>query len=112
MRGSDSLDKNILVSVDYGGQWYEVSTYANEYRSLMMLIYDQIYTEDFGECLGMGKCGTCLIEIIQSPHPLSYYERNQTTTLKKLNYAGGNIHLACQIMADENINGLRINILP
>jgi 2Fe-2S ferredoxin len=102
----------IIVHMRYDGENHQLHTYPNEYRSLMHLISDKVYTEDFGECLGMGKCGTCLVEIIQSPHPLSYYERNETSTLKKLNYAGGNIHLACQIMADENINGLRINILP
>jgi ferredoxin len=48
--------KDITVTICYEG---------NEYRSLMMLIYDQIYPEGFGECLGMGKCGTCLVEIVR-----------------------------------------------
>ncbi|MEO6849126.1 MAG: ferredoxin [Mucilaginibacter sp.] len=108
----DQHMNSIIVHVSYEGEEHELSTYPNEYRSLMQLISDKLDTESFGECLGMGKCGTCLIEIIQSPHPLSYYERNETSTLKKMNYASRNIHLACQIMADENINGLRINILP
>ncbi|MEO8416846.1 MAG: ferredoxin [Ginsengibacter sp.] len=104
--------KDVVMNVCYSGKDHQLRTYPNEYRSLMHLIVDKVYTEDFGECLGMGKCGTCLIEIIQSPHPLCYYERNETSTLQKLKYTAENIHLACQIMADENINGLRINILP
>ena len=48
----------------------------------MMLIYDKIRPEDFGECLGMGKCGTCLIEIEPDIH-LNSFNRNEETTLMK-----------------------------
>ena len=43
-----------------------VETYTGEYRNLMALITDKIYVEDFGECKGMGRCGTCVIEIIKT----------------------------------------------
>ena len=103
--------KNISISVCYDGKIHEIKTYTNEYRSLMMLIYDQIYTEGFGECLGMGKCGTCLVEIISSKYPLTYYERNEETTLLKAGNTDKNVHLSCQIMIDEYINGLKVNVL-
>ncbi|HEY5327302.1 MAG TPA: 2Fe-2S iron-sulfur cluster-binding protein [Mucilaginibacter sp.] len=103
--------KDISVTICYEGKIYEIKTYANEYRSLMMLIYDQIYTEGFGECLGMGKCGTCLVEIISSEHPLSYYERNEEMTLLRTGITDKEVHLACQIMADEFINRLKVNVL-
>lgn len=46
--------KEISVTICCDGKIHEIKTYTNEYRSLMMLIYDQIYTEGFGDCLGMG----------------------------------------------------------
>ena len=103
--------KDLSITVFYEGESHEINTYANEYRSLMMLIYDKIYTESFGECLGMGKCGTCMVEIISSDHPLSLYQRNEDTTLFKSGYANSNIHLSCQVMIDEAINGLKVNVL-
>lgn len=103
--------KNLAVTVFYDGNSHEISTYPNEYKSLMMLIYDKIYTEGFGECLGMGKCATCLIEIIESNHELTSYERNEETTLLKSGLTGKEVRLSCQIMADEFINRLKVNVL-
>jgi hypothetical protein len=40
-----------------------VNTYFGEYRNLMTLLKDQFYPDDFGECGGTGKCGTCVIRI-------------------------------------------------
>lgn len=102
--------KNISVTICYDEKIHEIKTYANEYRSLMMLIYDQIYTEGFGECLGMGKCGTCLVEIISSEHQLSYYDRNEEMTLLRTGITDKEVHLACQIMIDESIDGIKVNI--
>lgn len=30
----------------------------------MALLYDKFYMEDFGECKGIGRCGTCHIHIL------------------------------------------------
>ncbi|HEY9364350.1 MAG TPA: 2Fe-2S iron-sulfur cluster-binding protein [Chitinophagaceae bacterium] len=103
--------KNIKISVFYEGETYEFDTYTNEYRSLMMLIYDKLYTEGFGECLGMGKCGTCLIEILENKYPLTFYERNEVTTLVKAGYTGKEVHLSCQVMVNEFMDGLKVKIL-
>ena len=102
--------KNISISVCYEGEAHEIKTYPNEYRSLMMLIYDRIGTEDFGECLGMGKCGTCLVEIISSKHPLPLYERNGKITLLRSGNTNKEVHLSCQIMIDETVDGLKVNV--
>jgi 2Fe-2S ferredoxin len=102
---------NLSVSVFYDGETYELWTYANEYRSLMMLIYDRVYTDGFGECLGMGKCATCLVEIIKSNPQLTFYERNERTTLFKYEHTGKNVRLSCQIMIDEFIDGLQAKVL-
>lgn len=101
----------ITVRVKYDDDDYHLHTCTNEYRSLMHLIYDKVNPEGFGECLGMGKCGTCLIGILKTTQPLSFYERNGAATLQKLKYADENARLACQVMADENVNGLTVKIL-
>jgi len=98
--------KNISVTICYEGKIHEIKTYTNEYRSLMMLIYDRIYTESFGECLGMGKCGTCLVEIMSSKHELSCYERNEDMTLLRNIKAKENIRLSCQLVIDEKMDGI------
>lgn len=103
--------KNISISVSHDGECYEIQTYTNEYRSLMMLIYDRIYTESFGECLGMGKCGTCMVEIMSSEHELSCYERNENMTLLRNIKAKENIRLSCQLVIDEKMDGLAVKVL-
>ena len=103
--------KDISVTICYEGKIREIKTYTNEYRSLMMLIYDQIYTEGFGDCLGMGKCGTCLVEIISSVHELSYYDRNEEIALFRTGVNGKDTRLSCQIMIDDAIDGIKVNVI-
>jgi 2Fe-2S ferredoxin len=95
--------------VNYEGETFHLKTFPNEYRSLMMLIYDKISPEDFGDCLGMGKCSTCLIEVTQNNH-LSSYNRNEETTLLKAGNRNG-LRLACQVLVDEHIDGIMVNII-
>jgi len=108
---ADAPARNLSVSVFYDGETYELWTYVNEYRSLMMLIYDKVYTDGFGECLGMGKCATCLVEIIKSNPRLTFYERNEEMTLLKSHHKGKHVHLSCQIIIDEFIDGLQVEVL-
>jgi 2Fe-2S ferredoxin len=103
--------KNITISVSYEGECHEIQTYTNEYRSLMMLIYDRICTESFGECLGMGKCGTCMVEVISCRRQPTGYDRNEDMTLLRNISAKENIRLSCQLIVDENIDGLKVKVL-
>lgn len=89
---------------------YPLQTFKGEYRSLMMLINDHIYQENFGECLGMGRCGTCAVIIESSPTPLTNFNRNEQTTLEKEGIFDQNVHLACQIVIDEQLAGSVIRI--
>jgi 2Fe-2S ferredoxin len=76
----DSRHKDIHVKVLLGDEEYMLETYTNEYRNLMMLLYDKIYIEDFGECKGMGRCGTCVVEILESINNMSCRVRNEEAT--------------------------------
>lgn len=102
---------NICINILYDGQNHLVTTYPNEYRSLMHLIYDKIFIEDFGECLGMGKCGTCIVELLNSnERSVIDFDRNEKETLIKAGIKAPNHRLSCQLMVDENSDGLEIKI--
>lgn len=92
------------------GETYLFHTYPNEYRSLMMLIYDRLSPEEFGDCLGMGKCGTCLVEIHGYVGQISSYNRNEETTIQKAGI-DADLRLACQILIDEHIDGSVVTVL-
>ena len=76
----------------------------------MVLINEKIYVEDFGECKGIGRCGTCLIEI-ETVRPLPPSERNELSTLAKCAVQKPGLRLACQIMVDEALHGAVVKVV-
>jgi 2Fe-2S ferredoxin len=103
--------KDVTIHVIYEDELFSIQTYTGEYRNLMMLIYDKIYTEEFGECKGVGRCGTCLVEILASDTDISTYERNEEITIARTGIAGNNLRLSCQILIDHQINNLKIKVV-
>lgn len=101
----------IHISVKYNGNIHKLITYPNEYRSLMMLIGDRLFMESFGECRGMGKCGTCLVEIISNPHTLTGFDRNEHNSLLRAGSTTENKRLSCQLIIDEQMDGAEIKVL-
>lgn len=108
-----SINKVLIqFTVLYEGEEFEIKTFNNEYRNLMVLLFDKIYIEEFGDCGGMGRCGTCMVKIegLNSERP---DERNEKRTLSKMgidaNESG--IRLSCQILVDENLNNRIIEIV-
>lgn len=102
--------KDIHVKVLLDEEEYMLETYTNEYRNLMMLLFDKIYIEDFGECKGMGRCGTCVVEILASANNISLKIRNEEATLKKAGVENINIRLSCQILVNNDLNNAIIRI--
>lgn len=103
--------RDIKVHILCFGVDHTLSTYAHEYRNLMMLIYDRIYIDGFGECKGMGRCGTCHVQVLEGNSELWERQGNENTTLSKMEVTAPNVRLACQIMVDERLNGLRIAVM-
>ena len=101
---------DISITVFLQGKKYTILTCQGEYRNLMALLYDKIYMEDFGECKGTGRCGTCLIHLINSSDELLKREGNECTTLNKMGSISANSRLACQLMIDKKLHGLQIEI--
>ena len=69
-----------------------------------------MFVEDFGECKGIGRCGTCLIEI-DTIKPLPASERNEQSTLAKCAFQIPGLRLACQIMIDETLHGAVVKVV-
>ncbi len=103
--------RDIEIFVNCEGKDYTFQTYANEYRSLMALIYDKIYIENFGDCKGIGRCGTCHVHLLDYEGELLKREGNEQTTLSKMPVTLPNSRLSCQILMNEVVNGLRVEIV-
>jgi ferredoxin, 2Fe-2S len=108
---SASIKKTIRIYVLAEGKEHILDTYPNEYANLMVLIFDKIYPENFGDCKGIGRCGTCHIKILNRPFLVPDQDRNETTTLGKMENTDSKSRLACQILITELINELRLEVL-
>ena len=82
-----------------------------EYRNLMVLLKDRICPDDFGQCGGMGRCGTCLVKLsgVEETRMLSY--RNEQTTLNKMGIEDPAIQLSCGIAVDEDLKNITVELL-
>jgi 2Fe-2S ferredoxin len=102
--------KTISLTVKAGENVHVLHSYIGEYRSLMSLIYDRLYVEEFGECKGVGRCGTCHVVLLNKPslHGLS---RNEETTLSKSGLFQEGSRLSCQVLIDESLDGIELEIV-
>lgn len=101
----------ICLTILYDSEEYQLQTFAGEYRDLKCLIQDRLYTDDFGQCGGMGRCGTCIVRI-GGLKDTSSLCRNEATTLNRIAIGVQDIRLACQIPVDDRLSNLTITILP
>ena len=59
-----TLENHIQFTlIDDEQEYVETLTIQNTGTS--WLRNEKIYLEDFGECRGMGRCGTCVVEVIK-----------------------------------------------
>lgn len=88
-----------------------IETYVNEYASLMFLLKDKLFLDDFGACGGVGRCATCIVDIKGIKGDSNRKERNEYTTLNKIGCLEGTIRLSCQLYVNDDIDGSHIEIL-
>jgi len=100
----------ICLTIFYSSEEYKIQTYSGEYRDLKCLIQDRLYADDFGQCGGMGRCGTCVVRI-EGLKNASGFMRNEATTLKRLAPEIDNIRLACQIPIDDGLSNVKITVI-
>lgn len=101
---------DIAFTIYYLGEEHCISTYEGEYRNLMHLITDKIFVENFGECKGMCRCGTCLVEVCGLQGDSAVMERNEAAIIRKLGPGNDNTRLACQLLIDEDLQQATIGI--
>jgi 2Fe-2S ferredoxin len=102
--------RDITFTLLYFGEKTIVNVYEGEFRNLMVLINEKIYVEDFGECRGIGRCGTCLIEI-ETDNAISPMERNEKSTLNKCAVKKDTFRLSCQVMINAGLNNAIIKVV-
>ena len=101
----------ILFTVTHRGVTHSVSTFPFEYRSLMALLYDKFYFENFGDCKGIGRCGTCHV-IVQEGNPdLNVRSGNEETTLSRMESVTVHSRLSCQILITEALHQMHFDIV-
>lgn len=76
----------------------------------MFLLRDKLLLDDFGECGGVGRCATCIIEIKGVKGGSIEKERNEHTTLSKMGLIDPDIRLSCQLYVNKDIDGSQIEI--
>ena len=103
--------KDIFFTLIYFDEEIKVSTYEGEFRNLMILINEKIYVEDFGECKGIGRCGTCLVEVEGLGSSANEMERNEKSTLQKCALKQFNLRLSCQILINDALQNATVKIV-
>ena len=106
-----SHKKDICFTLIYFDEEIKVETYEGEFRNLMTMINEKVYVNDFGECKGIGRCGTCLVETEGLGEAASVMERNEKSTLAKCAVQKPNLRLSCQIMINAALQNSRIKIV-
>ena len=107
----DPHKRDIIFSLTCLNETITVATYKGEFRNLMVLINEKIYVEDFGECKGIGRCGTCLVEVEGLGTSASVMERNEKATLAKCAIKKSNLRLSCQLMINDALNNATIKVV-
>lgn len=101
----------IKITVVYQGEKHYLETRRHTYANLMMWLLDELMDDDFGECRGTGRCGTCLIELLETHKTLKGLDRNENSTLNKMNIHELHTRLACQLLVDEHLDGIKIKMI-
>ncbi len=101
----------ITFSIFYDDQEFQIQTYGREYRNLKDLIQDKVYPDNFGECGGMGRCATCMVEIEGLEGEAALMKRNEVTSLERAGKAKAAVRLSCQIEIDDNLSNTHVRVL-
>ena len=103
---------NIKITVLENEAEQTIETYKGEYRNLMELLKDKLYLDDFGECGGMGRCATCIVNIAGLKGSTVIKDRNEPVTLAKFGFEDNpSIRLSCQLLISADLDGARVSVL-
>ena len=105
------MDSKIHFTLIDNNKKHQIETYHGEYRNLMYLLKDKLSDEDFGECGGTGRCGTCVIRAKGITGSSLIKERKEPTTLSKMGFLTDDLRLSCQIFITKDLQCSVIEIV-
>ena len=107
-----SLNRKIIrFTVVENNQKHHIETYVGEYPSLMFLLRDRLYLDGFGECQGVGRCATCIVQAKAIKGNSMIKERNEPSTLSKMGYTDADIRLSCELFITTDLEESEIEVL-
>ena len=102
----------IKITVLENGTEHIIETYNGKYRNLMELLKDKMYLDCFGECGGLGRCATCIVNTTGLKGSSVIKDRNEPVTLERFGYKDEpQIRLSCQLLVSEDLDRAIIEIL-
>ncbi len=104
-------NRNIEFTVVYLGEEHRIKTWWGEFKTLRLLLNNKLNISGFGECGGMGRCATCLIEITDVCSSTGFLKRNEHTFLQRMIKGYSIIRFACQIPVNDDLANVTIKIL-
>ena len=103
--------KTISFTVLDNGKPITITTHHGSYPNLMFLLKEKLGLDSFGECGGVGRCATCVIETEGISGVSAVKERNEPTTLTKMGFDEAHIRLSCQLHITPDLEGAVISIV-
>jgi 2Fe-2S ferredoxin len=102
----------IKITVLENGTEHIIETYNGKYRNLMELLKDKMYLDCFGECGGLGRCATCIVNTTGLKGSSVIKDRNEPVTLERFGYKDEpQIRLSCQLLVSSDLNKTIVKIL-
>ncbi len=90
---------------------YPIKVMHGNYPNLMFLLKEELGLDSFGECGGVGRCATCVVNAIGIKGHSATKERNEPVTLSKMGFTEDSIRLSCQIYITSDLEGAEITLL-
>lgn len=101
----------IQFTVIDNGKEIAITSHFGSHPNLMFLLKEKLSLDSFGECGGVGRCATCLVQTVGIKGESVVKERNEPATLSKLGYEDEAIRLSCQLYVTADLDGAIITIL-
>ncbi len=91
---------------DSGRIRHQIKFEANEYNSLMELIWDKGY-EDWGDCKGRAWCATCHIQINNKINT-NAVDQEESSRINLLSNRTDYSRLSCQLLLTLDLDGAEV----
>ena len=106
------INRNIIeFKVCYSNEEYHLKTHWGEYRTLRLLLKNKMNIPNFGQCEGLGRCASCLVEFVDLEKETSFLRRSEHTNTQKMIKNYSIVRFACQIPVTNDLANVTVKIL-